>query len=181
MRAANAVALQKNHDVPHALLRRPRFLDPLGAFGTDPVHFPQPCRKRVDHFQRALAEFLDNPVGERLADAFDQAAAEILLDANDRARQHGLESLDRKLSPPLFVVHPMALGADALANIQRREIAYDGDRLGPPRAAFRQKLRHGVMVLLVGVNDMLQRAFNGLQWFVCRGHQRVFDVRGVRP
>jgi len=165
MRAADAVALQENHDVAHALLRRPRVLDAFGAFGPDAVHFPEPGREVVDDLERLFAESLNDAVGKRFPDALDQSAAEVLLDADDGPRQHAFEFLDGELAAELFVRGPAALGADGFAHVECGEVADDGDGLGPAPGGrgFGDELRDGVMVLLVGVHDAFDRAFDRFQ------------------
>ncbi len=87
VRGAHPVALEKDHDLPHALLLDPGFLDPAGAFRADPFHLAELGGELVDHLERAFAEMIDNSLGELAADPRHQAAAEVFLDPDHRAWQ----------------------------------------------------------------------------------------------
>jgi len=83
-----------------------------------------------------FAELLDDPVGKRFANAFDQAAAEYFLNADDGARNTN-RMFRRRIASELFVCHPPAVRPERLAHVQGRQIPDDGDRLAPSRGGRR--------------------------------------------
>ena len=83
----HAVGLQEDHDLAQGLLVVPRGLDRLRAAGADAVDFAEAARLIRDDVEGADAEAGDDLVGVGLADAFDEAAAEVFADAVDRRGQ----------------------------------------------------------------------------------------------
>ena len=83
-RCADAVALQEHHDLADRLLLGPAGGDALEPRLADAVDLEQALRRALDHIEHALAERLDQPIGEVGADALDEPGAEIAADALDR-------------------------------------------------------------------------------------------------
>src|SRR5271165_6122886 len=68
-----------------------------------------------------LAEFLHQLFRVDWADAFDQAAAEVFLNALPRRGRAALEKRGFKLQSVLFVLHPVALSSNPLARVDARK------------------------------------------------------------
>ena len=79
-------------------------MDPLL---TDAGHFDQPFGLAVNDLQRLHAEMGDNAFGRHRADAFDQAAAQVLFDPGDGGRQHAAHLFHRKLFAVFWVNRPL--------------------------------------------------------------------------
>ena len=61
------------------------------------------------------------------------------------------------------MVDPAALGVNGFAEVECGEGANDDDRFDPA-PAFRQELRDGVVILFVGVQNLLDRARDRVEW-----------------
>ena len=70
---AHAVALKKNHDLPHDSLVAPAFRDPLLPRGTDAGDFRETRGVVLDDVEDLPAEGVDEFLGEVRPDAFDEA------------------------------------------------------------------------------------------------------------
>src|SRR5579871_187916 len=81
--SANAVGLQKNHDVAHRFLLMPAFANALDTPRTNSLNFLQKSRTFVNDLQGALAKDSDNLPGIVRPDALDQSGAEVFLDSLD--------------------------------------------------------------------------------------------------
>ncbi len=130
MSGAHPVTLEKNHDLPHALLLDPGFLDPARPFRPDPFHLAQPGGEPIDHLERPLAKMIDYPLGKLAANPRHQAAAQVFPDPDHRPWQDRIIVLHGKLRAEFWMGPPLAAGADRFADVQRGEVANDRDRLG---------------------------------------------------
>ena len=65
-------ARQEHHHFLDRLLLLPRVGDPLGPFGSEPVHLDQPAGLLFDDRQDVGAEMRDHPLGHRRPDPLDQ-------------------------------------------------------------------------------------------------------------
>jgi hypothetical protein len=83
----DAVGLQEHHDLAEGLLVFPGRLDRFGASRADAVDLAQAGGLIGDDVERPHPELGDDLVGVGLADAFDQAAAEVFADPMDRGGQ----------------------------------------------------------------------------------------------
>ena len=81
---ADAMRVEKHHDLPDDLLVSPGRGYPPGSPGADPVDLPQPLRRGLDDVEDILAEMLDHAPCVDRADATHHSRAEILLDALER-------------------------------------------------------------------------------------------------
>ena len=81
---ADAMLVEKHHDLPDDLLVSPGRGYPPGALGTDPFDLPQPLRRGLDDVEDVLAEMLHHAPCVDRADAPHHSRAEILLDALER-------------------------------------------------------------------------------------------------
>ena len=80
----HAVGLQEDHDLAQGLLVIPGGLDGFRPSGADAVDLAEAAGLVRDDVEGAHAETGDDLVGVGLADAFDEAAAEVFTDAVDR-------------------------------------------------------------------------------------------------
>src|SRR4051794_20001386 len=101
---------------------------------------------------------IDDPLGHLRADALDHAGAEIFADAIDGGGEDDAAVLGDELATVGGVAVPAPGEGDALAGIDRGEVADDGDEVF---LAVRLDLGDGVAVLGVDVgqplDDALQR------------------------
>jgi|SRR6516162_2283714 hypothetical protein len=84
LRRADAVAVQKEHDLADDLLLCPAGDDALGTLRPNPGHFTQAGRFLIDDVEYRLAKGAHELFGTDGPDASDHTGAEILLDAFDR-------------------------------------------------------------------------------------------------
>ena len=84
---ADAMGLQKHHDLAHDLLLRPGAGHPLPALGPDALQLQQTFGLLLDDVEDLLAEGADQLAGEMRADALDHARAQVLLDAFECRRR----------------------------------------------------------------------------------------------
>ena len=83
----HAVRLEEDHDFAQGFLVIPGGLDGLRPSGADAIDFAEAARLVGDDVESADAELRDDLVGIGLADALDEAAAEVFADAVDGRRQ----------------------------------------------------------------------------------------------
>ena len=153
----HAVGLQEDHDLPQGLLVIPGGLDRLRPSRADAVDLAEAARLVRDDVESAHAEPRDDLVGVRLADAFDQAAAEVFADAVDRGGEARTEGAHAQLRAVRRMAFPMSADVDRLAALQAGHVAEDDDLL----AGFRRELRDREMRLLVEPQDALDHARKG--------------------
>ena len=108
---ADAMGLQKYHDLAHDLLLRPGAGHPFLALGSDALQFQQSLGLLLDDVEDLLAESADQLAGEMRADALDHARAQVLLDAFKCRGRDDPQLLGLELQAVLAVVGP---GAGAL-------------------------------------------------------------------
>ena len=155
----DAVALQPDQRGPGRLLALPGLGDGLRAGCADAGDLPQPLGRVVEHVRRGRAEVRDDPPRDGRADAGDQPAAEIALQAGqagDRRRPH---LGDLELPAVARVLHPVAEQLHSLAGREERHHADDSHG----RGAVRLELGHRVAGLVVAVGQRADRAAQRLR------------------
>ena len=153
----HAVGLQEDHDLAQGLLVVPRGLDGLRAAGADAVDFAEAARLVGDDVEGADAEAGDDLVGVGLADALDEAAAEVFADAVDGGGQARAERAHAQLRAVRGMAFPVTADVDGLAALQASHVAEDDDFL----AGLGRELRDREMRLLVEPQDALDHARKG--------------------
>ena len=88
---------QEHHHFLDRLLLLPCVGDPLGPFGSQPVHLDQPLGLLFDDGQDVGAEMRHHPLGHHRPDPLDQPGAQVAADALDRRRQHRRVGVHLKL------------------------------------------------------------------------------------
>jgi len=83
-RCADAIAVQKDHDLSHRLLLSPRGHNASRPHRANAIDLAQPAGCCLDHVEHLLAEGAQQILRVDRADAADHARGEILLDAFDR-------------------------------------------------------------------------------------------------
>ena len=105
-RRAHAVALQKDHHIPHAALLLPSLHDTPGADFTDAVDLQDAQRLLGQNPQGVEAKGGDQPFRISGTDAFDQPRAQIFFNAFDGRRIDLLPMINLKLQAVTWVVFP---------------------------------------------------------------------------
>src|SRR5215813_9250880 len=126
-RRADAIAVQKQHDLADDLLRSPAGNDPLRAFGADSGDLTQTPRLLLDDLEHGFAENAHELLRIDRADAADHAGAEIFLDPLDCRRCRGLKERGPELDAVSPIVDPGPARLDELAGRDYRGMAEDGD------------------------------------------------------
>ena len=98
-------------------------------------------------------------MGVNLADAGDEAAAEVFADAVNVGREAGGEGGDFELATVLVVAGPLAGEFEGFAALHAGKEADDGGALGVFAVGF--ELGDGVVIFLVEENDALEDAGEG--------------------
>jgi hypothetical protein len=122
---AHTMAVQEQHDLSYLFRILPCLLDSLPAFRPDPIDGLQFRDPVFDHAQDFGSEPPDQLLGQNRPDAFDQAAAEVPLNAFNRRGRHGFHELGLELEPVLFVSNPPALGLKPLPGSYGRQRSKD--------------------------------------------------------
>ena len=165
LRGGDAVGLEKDVHLAQRLLLLPSLLDGGGADLADALDLAEFAGLLAEDAEGISAERVDDLVGIDLADAGDEAAAEVFADAVDGGGQRGLERDDLELGAVLRVARPLAGELERLAALHARQRAGDGDgflgraRFGPANLGL--QLRDGVVVLLVEEDDAFKDAGEG--------------------
>src|SRR5262249_45084637 len=103
---ADAVGLEKDHDVAHGLLFLPALADALNAARADALDLVEVCWALVDDIKGALTEGLDDLPGEVWPDALDEPGAKIFLDAFQGVRRGRFQLTCLELWSVIAVLHP---------------------------------------------------------------------------
>jgi hypothetical protein len=156
----DAVGLEEDHHLLDLALPFPGPGDLGAALGADARDLRQPLRALLDHLQGRQPEGLHQAPGHDLADAGDEAGAEVALDAEDGGRCHRAVGGDAELAAELAVLLPGPLEAQALAGLDPEEPAHRRHRLATRR---RQHLDHAPGVVLAGEDDALEGAVEALR------------------
>src|SRR5690606_3055750 len=114
-RGADAVGLEKHHDVPDHLLFRPGCGDPLPPPGTDAFDLREALRRLLNNVEHRFPESPDQFPGEMRADAFHHARAQILFDTFQGTRRNHPKLARLELQAVLAVVDPDTDTLDLLA------------------------------------------------------------------
>ena len=146
--------VQKIHQQAHFALLDELTADLPRLFRRDAANLRQPLRLVHQDVERVLAERVRDAHREPLAHPAYQTRPQILRDAPDGRGQTALECLGRKLLAIGRVRDPEAGQNDLLTRPDIRECAGRG-HLGPVLA---REPQHGVAVLLIVENDLLDRA-----------------------
>ena len=166
-RCADAMRMQKDHDLADDFLLGPGGNDALGAARADAVDLAQALRRTLDDIEDLVAERLNEPFGIDGADAADHARGEVFLHALDRGRLRGFQELRPELQPVRAVILPGPARRHPFAGRDRRRMAKDGDQVLLP-AHFHAE--HAKAVLLVVKGHPLHKAGKNLL-FVRGRHQ----------
>ena len=142
---ADAVAVQEDHDFPDGFLLLPARLDFDPPLLAHPGHFLEAGAVLLDHLKDFLPEFLHQLFGIDRADALDQSAGEILLNAFAGVGRGGLDLLRFELPAILRHVDPFPLGLDDFTFVDQRHLAGHGHGF---MAAFHFHFEHGIAGIL---------------------------------
>ncbi len=150
--------LQEEHDLLDRLLFLPGVGDLLGAFGAETGDLDEALGLLLDDPQGVDAEVLGDAVGEDRPDALDQPGPQIAPDALDGGRQHGRVVLDVELLAVLRMRPPAALHPEGFTDLGTEQRADHREEI--PGTSSGVDPGHRVPVLLIGVRDPLQHAFD---------------------
>ena len=156
----DAVALQEKHHLFDLLLFGPGAGDQIHPFAADAEHLVQALRFLFDDLQRFQPEFAHDAFGRHRADALDQPAAQVFLQAGDGGGQDRADRFSLELPAILGMRHPRAAQLDRLADIDAEHVADDRDRIA---RAVRRQLRDGVAVFFVVEGDAFDCAAQRFQ------------------
>jgi len=131
-RRADAVAVQKHHDLADHLLLGPGIDDASQSDLANPAHLAQALRRALDDVKHRLAKAADQLLGVDRADAADHARGEIALDPLGGGRRGGPQEPRLELLAVGAVVYPLAGGGDPLTGTDRGGVADDGDEVAVP-------------------------------------------------
>src|SRR5512132_2583160 len=152
---ADAVAVQKDHDLADRLLIGPGGDNVLGALRSDAVDLPQTLGGLFDGVEHLFAEGLHQLPGVDRADALDHSRSEILLDALGRRRRRRTQEVGAELHAVRPIVDPPATRLDELAGADRRRMTDDGNQIA---LAARLHPQHAEAVVLVVEGHALDEA-----------------------
>jgi len=156
MGGGHPVGLQKNHDVLDLALLDPGVADTRAAHRPDAVHLEKPLWMAVDRLERVEPEVAHQALRHHLADAADEAGAQVPLDADERRGRDGHEAVDAELLAIAAVVHPRAVEPHALAGLDAEEVPDGSDGLAP---AGNGQAHDAPRRRFVDVDDVLENAF----------------------
>ena len=108
-RGADAIALEKEHDVFDFLLFLPAFFNLVYTFFPYSVDFKQPVGRIFNHRDRIGAKFGDNSFGKLRPNAFNQAAAKIFFYTIDGGWHNLFPSLCTELAAIFGINFPVSL------------------------------------------------------------------------
>ena len=151
----HAVALQKEHDVLDVLLLLPALADLRHTFPPDAGDFVESFDVRLDDVDGLRSEPPDDGPGEPRADALDQSAAEVLLDAVHRGGHRLLPCRGDELAPVAFVHLPLAPAQENAPHGNLRQVAHERNEVA---VALHPDLQHRVAVLGILVGDAFHHA-----------------------
>ena len=106
-RRADAVGVQKYHDLANDLLLRPGVGDAPGAHAANAGHLAQPLRLGLDDVEDLVAERRDQFLRIDRPDAMDHAGAEVFLDTLGRGRRRGAHETRLELLAMGALVDPL--------------------------------------------------------------------------
>ena len=129
---ANAMRVQKDHNLADDFLGFPRFNHPLFAFGTNPVKLGQPFGGLLNDVKDVFLEGLDQLFGKVWSNTFDHPRAEILFHAFEGTGRDDAQGLRLELQAMRPIVDPDALALNILARGDGRCRADDRDQIPVP-------------------------------------------------
>src|SRR6266478_6563608 len=127
-RRADAVAVQKHHDLSNNLLLGPGGSDPARTHGADAIDLAQALRLRFDCIENLLPESAHEFLGVHGSDPADHAGAEVFLDAIDRRGLRDLQKPGLELLAMSAVIDPFARCGDPLASGNHRRMPNQCDQ-----------------------------------------------------
>ena len=127
----DAVAEQEGHDLADHPLFLPGFLDRVPPLRADTFDFLKAGGAVLDDVEDALAELGHQLLRVHRADVFDQAGAEVLLDALERAGVGQADVFRLELPAVRGVGGPLPVGVEPLARVDLRRGAHQRHRLAP--------------------------------------------------
>ena len=161
------MALQPDQRGPGRLLALPRLGDGLRPGCADAGNLPQPLGRVVKHVRRVHAEVRDDAPHDGLADAGNQPAAQMTLQAGQAGGHHRPHLDDLELPAVARVLHPVAEQFHRLADREERHHAHD--RYGLAIIGF--ELGYGVAGLVVAEGQATDRAAQRLRHATARGQR----------
>src|SRR6202022_1180603 len=105
---ADAVALQKDHDLANRLLLAPASRDAAETRLANTIHLEQARWSALYHVEDILAERRNQPAGKVRANPLDHPGSKITPDALDRGGRHHLQECRTELQPMLAVLLPLS-------------------------------------------------------------------------
>ena len=147
---ADAMALEKEHDVLDFLLLFPAVPDHLNPLFSNAGNQQQPVCFLFDHRQGIRAECPDDPSGEFGPHAPDQSAAQVFLNAVDGGRHGFFPFLRTELIPVLGIHLPVPLKQQNRTHVYVQQVAHHRHQLlvVPDGGA-----KHGIAVFRVLIGD----------------------------
>ena len=161
-RRADAMAVQKHHDLAHHLLIRPGGGDAAGPHPANPRHLTQALGRLLDHLQYLRPEGGHQLAGIDRADAADHARAQVFLDPLGRGGRRGAQEGGLELLAVLAAIHPGATDRDPFAGTDLGGMAHHSHQFA---VAAGLDAQHAEAVVGVMEGDPLDRAgqhFGGL-------------------
>ena len=144
---ADAVAVEKDHDIPHHALLGPRRFDLLAPSVTDAVDFLQARGSCFDDVENFLAEFRDHFFGVNRTDSLDQSAAEVFLDPLEGGGRLTADVRRAQLHSVVTIAFPAPLGRDPFAGRDGRHRADHRHQIAPAFHFHLQNSEPGVLVV----------------------------------
>ena len=121
--------VQEQHDVPDRSLITPCLRDFQLALGANAFHLLQGIGRFLDDFEKLFTEPRDQLLGIHRTNAFDHAAAQVLLHALSGIRWHGSQMERFQLPAMVFIDNPIAFRRQPLARRDGRRRADHCDQI----------------------------------------------------
>ena len=125
----NVVSLQEQHHFFDRLLCRPSGFDLAHALLGDAGNFAQPLNIPFDHIEGFETEMGHDALGGDGTDPFNQAAAQIFLNAGQGGRLALPVVFDLELQPVFGMLSPASVQAEGLSRLDIGETADDSNQL----------------------------------------------------
>ena len=151
------MGLEEDHHVADRALLLPCGHERIGTRAAEAVHLTKTVGLLVEDLQGIEAEFLDDALRGDLADALDEAGAEILLDPCERRRHELGHARRAQLLTVVAIDLDLSTRADARTDRDLREHAHHGESVAPTR---HEHLHDTEAVLTIFERDPLDLAFD---------------------
>ena len=123
---ADAMTVQKEHDIFDLTLLLPGLGDLAGALGADIGHFAQALGLLFDDVEGFSTEVIDDTSGQFRTDPFNQPGAQVAFDPIDGGGQGLLTDLGVELSPVFGVVDPAPFEGEVLPGVEFGQVTDHG-------------------------------------------------------